>query len=122
MSNRPLSPHLQIYKPQMTSITSITHRATGVGLAIGAAMGAWWLIAAMAGPDAYATFYAFAKSVVGQIMLLGWLWAFCYHLLNGFRHLLWDTGRGITIPFANKSGWVIIIGSMLLTAFFWGIA
>jgi succinate dehydrogenase / fumarate reductase cytochrome b subunit len=121
-AERPLSPHLQVYRPQMTSMTSITHRATGFGLAAGAVAATWWLLAAMAGSPAYDSFYLFAKSLPGQFMLFGWLWAFCYHLLNGIRHLVWDTGHGIEIPFANKSGWAVIIGSVLLTALLWRMA
>ena len=84
--NRPLSPHLQVYKPQLTSMLSILHRITGFGLAVGAVMGTWWLVAIMSGTSAYECFHDFAKSFIGQLMLFCWLYAFVYHFLNGIRH------------------------------------
>ena len=89
---RPLSPHLQVYKPQMTSVMSILHRATGVALVAGTLMVAWWLIAAATGPQAYAYAQDFAASPIGMVMIFGWSVALFYHLSNGIRHLFWDMG------------------------------
>lgn len=118
-ANRPLSPHLQVYRPQMTSVTSILHRMTGFALAVGAGVVTWWLWSVMAGPESYAVFYGFCKSVAGQVMLFGWLLALMYHFLNGVRHLIWDTGRGIDIATANRSGWMVLLGAAALTALVW---
>lgn len=95
--NRPLSPHLQVYKPQITSVLSILHRTTGVGLGIGTLLLAWWLIAAAAGPDAFETAQAFIGSVIGRILLFGFTIALFYHLANGIRHLVWDAGYGFEL-------------------------
>jgi succinate dehydrogenase / fumarate reductase cytochrome b subunit len=121
-STRPLSPHLTIYRPQITSMLSITHRITGAGLAFGVVFVTWWLMSLAWSLDAYMTFYHFAKSFVGRFMLFGFLWAMCYHMLNGVRHLVWDTGRGIDMPNATKSGWGVVGGSVALTIFFWVLA
>ena len=113
---RPLSPHLTIYRPQINSVTSILHRITGVGLVPGAALVIWWLLAASTG-DGY---FEFANSVVvswpGRLVLVGSLWALCYHLCTGVRHLIWDTGAGYAIPDVNLSGWAVVVSSVILTA------
>jgi succinate dehydrogenase / fumarate reductase, cytochrome b subunit len=121
-NNRPLSPHLQIYRWQITMTLSILHRATGAGLAVGSVVLAWWLLATAAGPDSYAVFYNVARSMVGQVLLFGWLFAYVYHFLNGIRHLVWDTGRGLDIPSVYKGGYAVIAGSILLTLFIWWFA
>lgn len=118
-SKRPLSPHLQIYKPQMTSTLSILHRATGVALAIGTIMLVWLLVAAAIGEEAFDTFMAFAGSPLGQLMLFGWSFALFYHMCNGIRHLIWDTGRLFKIENAKRGGFVVLIASFLLTASVW---
>jgi succinate dehydrogenase cytochrome b subunit len=122
--NRPLSPHLQIYKPQMTSMLSITHRLTGVALAFGTLLLAWWLIAAAAGPEAFATVQGFIGSWFGQLVLFGWTLALFYHLCNGIRHLFWDIGRGFELETARASGWAAIGATLVLTlvAWVWGYA
>lgn len=120
-SNRPLSPHLQIYRLPITALTSITHRITGVGLAGGAVLAVWWLVAIAKGPEAYQYFHAAATSLPGQGVLLGFVWASCYHLLNGLRHLVWDLGFGFEISTAAKSSWAVVAGSVLLTLFFWTV-
>ena len=99
---RPLSPHLQVYKPQITSVLSISHRLTGVALAAGTLLLAAWIIAAAMGPAAHARVAGFAGSWLGQLMLFGWSVALFYHLLNGIRHLFWDTGRGLDLATAEK--------------------
>src|SRR5688500_2907199 len=92
--DRPLSPHLQIYRWQITMVMSILHRITGVALAVGTLLLIWWLVAAAAGPDAFATAQDFLGSILGRLLLLGWSWALFYHLCNGIRHLAWDAGWG----------------------------
>lgn len=119
---RPLSPHLQIYKPQITMVTSITHRATGIALGVGTLLLAWWLIAVATGPEAYATVTAFMTSWFGQIILFGFTWALFYHLCNGIRHLFWDMGQGFELPTMRKSGMTAIIASVFLTLLTWIIA
>jgi succinate dehydrogenase / fumarate reductase cytochrome b subunit len=113
--NRPLSPHLQIYRPQLTAITSILTRITGNALILGTLMIVWWLLAAAAGPGAYATANAVMISWFGDLVLLGSTWALWYHALAGLRHLYWDTGRGLEIETAEKLGWGVIAGSVILT-------
>jgi len=122
--NRPLSPHLQIYKPQLTSVLSILHRATGIALAIGTLLLAWWLIAAAAGPAAYAGVQGFLGHWIGRVLLFGWSFALFYHLCNGLRHLVWDAGYGLDLQTAYRSGWaaVIVAAALTLVAWIWGYA
>lgn len=118
-TERPLSPHLQVYRPQLTSMLSILHRITGVGLALGAGMLTWWLFAAVIGGTCWEMFESFRASIIGQVMLFGWLFSYVYHFFNGIRHLKWDTGHGLTIQSVYRSGWVVIIGSVIVTLFIW---
>lgn len=122
--DRPLSPHLQIYKPQLTSVLSITHRATGIALAVGTLLLVWWLAAAAAGPEAYEAAQGFIGSVLGRLLLFGWTYALFYHLCNGIRHLFWDAGRGFELVNAYRSGWAVVLVSIALTvvAWVWGYA
>ena len=113
--NRPLSPHLQIYRPQLNSITSILTRVTGNALIVGALLITWWLVAAAAGPDAFATADAVLTSWFGDLVMLLSLWALWYHLLAGLRHLYWDTGRGFDLDQVAILGWGVIAGSVVLT-------
>jgi succinate dehydrogenase / fumarate reductase cytochrome b subunit len=115
ITNRPLSPHLQIYKPQLTSVLSIAHRGTGVLLVFGTLFLVYWLIALAAGPEAYASAQALFGSVVGQILLFLWVFALFYHLCNGIRHLFWDMGLGFELKTAYTSGVAVIVASLLLT-------
>lgn len=117
--NRPLSPHLQVYKPQLTSMLSILHRITGVVLAIGALLLVWWLIAAAAGPDAYDSAQGFIGSILGRLLLFGWTFALFYHLANGIRHLAWDAGWGFELNVAYATGWLVVIVSIVLTFVSW---
>lgn len=121
--NRPLSP-FWIYKPQLTSILSILHRMTGLALSVGTLMLAWWLIAAAAGPDAFAAVQSFNASWLGRLLLLGWSFALFYHLCNGIRHLFWDVGRGFEMSSVRASGWTVVVASAGLTglAWVWGYA
>jgi len=122
--NRPLSPHLQVYKPQITSVLSISHRATGIALSAGTLLLVWWLVAAAAGPAAFATAQGFIGSWIGQLLLLGWSWSLFFHLCAGIRHLFWDVGYGFDLPTVNTSGWTVVIASVVLTviAWVWGYA
>jgi succinate dehydrogenase / fumarate reductase, cytochrome b subunit len=112
---RPLSPHLTIYRWPVTMATSITHRVTGIGLALGTALLAWWLVAIASGPETYQTFSAIASSWLGQLVLLGFTWALAYHLLNGIRHLAWDLGYGYAPATANRNSWIVYVLSVLIT-------
>ena len=117
--NRPLSPHLQVYKPQITSVLSILHRTTGVSLGVGTLLLAWWLIAAAAGAEAFETAQAFIGSVIGRILLFGFTIALFYHLSNGIRHLVWDAGYGFELSTVAKSGWAVLIATVVLTLLAW---
>lgn len=117
--NRPLSPHLLIYKPQMTSVLSILHRMTGVALTIGLFMVVWLLIAAASGPEYYNQFMTLMSSPVGLVLLFGWSFALFYHMCNGIRHLIWDTGRLFKIEHAKMAGGIVILTALLLTAAVW---
>ena len=116
---RPLSPHLQIYRWQLTSVLSILHRMTGIALSIGTLLLAWWLIAAATGPAAFDTAQGFIGSWFGRLLLLGWTWSLFYHLLNGIRHLVWDTVHGLALPSVYRSGWTVVVLSVLLTLAAW---
>jgi succinate dehydrogenase / fumarate reductase cytochrome b subunit len=111
-----LSPHLQIYRWPITMVASIAHRATGIALAAGTLLLSWWLIAAAAGPDAYAVFARVAASPVGEIILFGFLWSLAFHLLNGIRHLVWDIGYGFAVPTAKLTATLVFAASLLLAA------
>jgi succinate dehydrogenase / fumarate reductase cytochrome b subunit len=112
---RPLSPFVTIYRWPVTMATSIAHRVTGVGLALGTMVLAWWLIAIASGPEAYQSFNTVAASWIGQIGLFGFAWSLAYHFLNGIRHLAWDTGYGFDIKTADATGWLVIVLSVVLT-------
>jgi succinate dehydrogenase / fumarate reductase, cytochrome b subunit len=113
--DRPLSPHLQIYRPQLTAITSILTRITGNALIVGVMLAVWWLLAAATSEAYFAVANAVATSWFGDLVFLGSAWAVWYHLLAGLRHLIWDQGVGLDIPTAEKLGWVCIGGSVVLT-------
>ena len=117
--HRPLSPHLQIYKWQLTSVLSILHRMTGIALSFGALYLATWVIYAAASPRAYAMFQDFNTSIVGRIVLAGWLFSAFYHLCNGIRHLFWDAGYGFELKDAYRSGWIVVGVSLAATVASW---
>ena len=121
-SNRPLSPHLQVYRPQLTSVLSITHRATGVALALGLLLLAYWLLALAGGPESYAGARDLLGSWLGKIILFGFSFALFYHLCNGVRHLFWDAGLGLELKSAYASGWAVVAVSAALTALSWLVA
>ena len=112
---RPLSPHLQIYRVQITSVTSILTRITGNALIVGVALAVWWLLAAATSPAYFATANAVATSWFGDLVLTGSAWAVWYHYLAGLRHLYYDAGKGLDVPTAEKLGWACVIGSVVLT-------
>ena len=113
--NRPLSPHLQVYRPQITSVLSITHRITGTFLALGIVALTYWLAALAGGEASYAVAVERLASWPARLLLFLWLLAFCYHLLNGVRHLVWDSGRGFEVEQVERSGWLVVIGALVLT-------
>lgn len=113
--NRPLSPHLTIYRPQMSSITSIFVRLTGIGLTLGFLLVIWWLLAAATGPGYFAFVDGLMTSWLGILILVLSLWALWYHFLGGVRHLIWDMGYGFEIKTADMMGYVMIGGSLVLT-------
>jgi succinate dehydrogenase / fumarate reductase, cytochrome b subunit len=112
---RPLSPHLQIYRPQLTSFTSILTRITGNGLIVGVILAVWWLLAAATSEAYFAVANAVVTSWFGDLVFTASLWAVWYHYLAGLRHLYFDAGKGLDIPTAEKLGWACIIGSVVLT-------
>lgn len=113
--NRPLSPHLTIYRPQMTSISSILVRITGSGLILGALLVVWWFLAAATSPEYFATANGVITSWFGDLIMTLSVWALWYHALGGLRHLYWDTGRGLDVDFSEKLGLVMIVLSVVLT-------
>jgi len=118
---RPLSPHLQVYRWQLTSVLSILHRATGVALSVGTILLVWWLVAAAEGPDAYAQVQRFLGSWFGRVLLFGWSVALYYHLCNGIRHLCWDTGRGLELKSVYAGGWAVLAATAALTVLSWAV-
>ena len=115
--NRPLSPHLTIYRPQLTSMTSILTRITGNALIVGALLVVWWFIAAATGEAAFDRANAVITSWFGDLVMLGSVFAIWYHTLGGVRHLIWDMGRGLDVEKSETMGIIMIIGSVLLTIF-----
>ena len=116
---RPLSPHLQVYRPQITSVLSISHRLTGIVLSLGIVALVAWLAAAAAGPQSFALARDIAGSWPGLFILFFWSLCLVYHLLNGIRHMVWDTGRGLALTSVRVSGWAVVAGTVILTALAW---
>jgi succinate dehydrogenase / fumarate reductase, cytochrome b subunit len=116
---RPLSPNVQIYRPQLTSMLSIANRATGAGLSLGSFGLVAWLVAAALGPQAFAAVQGALASWPGQVILCGFIFAFFFHLCGGIRHLVWDTVHGFELTSIYASGWTVIAASILLTAAAW---
>ncbi|SJZ57027.1 succinate dehydrogenase, cytochrome b556 subunit [Novilysobacter spongiicola] len=119
---RPLSPHLQVYRWQVQMVTSILHRATGVILVVGSLLVAWALVALAGGPDSWSTFSGFARSWFGFLVMFGWTWALAFHLINGVRHLAQDAGYAFDIKGTIRNSWISVFGSLLLTAVIWVVA
>jgi succinate dehydrogenase / fumarate reductase cytochrome b subunit len=116
---RPMSPHLQVYKPQITTVLSIMHRATGVAASVGLLLLTWWLVAAATSDSAYAAVSWFMRSFVGVIMLFGWIASLWYHFCNGIRHLAWDWGYGYELPTVHLSGRAVVVATAILTLVTW---
>ena len=114
-AHSPLSPHLQIYKPQLTSLLSITHRGTGVLLALGLLLLPYWLLSIAAGPKVYDALLIHFSAWYGKLLLLGLLFSLYYHLCNGIRHLGWDLGRGLDLATTYVTGYIVVFLSVLLT-------
>jgi len=118
---RPMSPFMfpAWYRFQIGSALSILHRLTGIALAIGSILLAWWLVVVAAGGDIFAATHAFLASPIGVLLLLAWSVAFFYHLCNGVRHLAWDAGRGFELRSANRSGYAVLAATVVLTILAW---
>ena len=116
---RPLSPHLQIYRPQLTSVLSFSHRLSGIVVGMCAVVLVALLIAAASGPRSYDALQAFMRSWPGQILLFAGTFAFFLHLCGGIRHLFWDTGRGFELRTIYASGWTVVVASVMLTVIAW---
>jgi succinate dehydrogenase / fumarate reductase, cytochrome b subunit len=115
--NRPLSPYWQYVNAQTlhTMGFSILHRITGVALSVGSVLLVYWLVAAASGPSVYAQAQTFFSSTFVRVLSIGWLFSFCYHFLNGIRHLVWDTGRGFDLSVSRNSGYAVFVVALLLT-------
>ncbi|MGB7206626.1 MAG: succinate dehydrogenase, cytochrome b556 subunit [Anderseniella sp.] len=122
MKERPLSPHLSVYKPMLTMMMSIVHRITGAGLYFGMALFVWWLFAASYSGDYFGQVQWLVRSLGGKVVLFGFTWALVHHALGGLRHLVWDTGRGFDLKFIEILARATIIGSILLTILIWVVA
>jgi succinate dehydrogenase / fumarate reductase cytochrome b subunit len=118
-TSRPLSPHLQVYRWQLTAVLSILHRATGIALSVGVLYLATWVVFAAGSEATYAKFQAFNGSIVGRFILGGWLFCLFYHLFNGIRHLFWDVGYGFELKDTYRSGWTVVAASLIATAASW---
>jgi len=119
---RPLSPHLQIYRLPLVAIMSITHRITGIGLALGTILLAAWLGGGAYSPEAYAGMSGFLGSWFGYLLLIGWSIALYFHLCNGIRHLFWDIGRGFELAQAHRANGIVLAATVILTVVTWAVA
>jgi succinate dehydrogenase / fumarate reductase, cytochrome b subunit len=119
MLERPLSPHLQIYRPAINMVMSIVHRITGVALYAGTLLLAWWLVAAASGPGYFDFVRGILGSWPGRLVLIGYTWALLHHLLGGVRHLIWDSGRGFELQTVRLLSWGTLVLSLLLTLAVW---
>ena len=120
-AERPLSPHLQIYRWPVTMTVSILHRITGGALYFGTLLVLWWLLAAAVSDSAFDMARSVFGHWFGELVLFGYSWALIHHMLGGIRHLLWDTGRGLDLRTANTLAWLNIIGAIVLTALLWAV-
>lgn len=117
--SRPLSPHLQIYRWPLSMMLSIGHRATGIALSVGAVLLTWWLVAAASSEGAFAAVQWFLGSWLGIICLLGWSASLVFHLFSGLRHLAWDAGYGFESPLYNRTGWTVVIATVVVGLLVW---
>lgn len=118
---RPLSPHLGIWRWTLAMALSILHRLTGLGLAAGLVLLVWWLMALAKGAEAFAEAQAFMGSVIGRIVLFAFTLALFFHLLNGIRHLAWDLGLGFSLPAARATGVIVVVLALALTLLAWAV-
>ncbi len=116
---RPLSPHMQVYTPQLTSILSIMNRVTGLAISAGTILLVWWLVAAASGPSAFGHVQGFIGSPIGLFMLFGWTASLFYHFFGGIRHLVWDAGYGYELSQTHASGWAVVIATLVVTILTW---
>ena len=116
---RPLSPHLQVYRWQMTSVLSILHRGTGLFLVLGSVMIAFWVVALALSHNMFASYQAWLGSLLGKVLLAGWSFSLFFHWANGIRHLLWDAGWGYEIERVYITGWIVVLLSVVLTGLLW---
>ncbi len=119
MNRRPLSPHLQIYRPQLTSVLSILHRGTGIVIAVGSLLTAAWLLAVATGAEAFNVASCLVNSIPGKVLVLAWSACTAYHLCNGIRHLAWDAGFGFELHQVYLTGRLVLVGTILITAGAW---
>lgn len=119
---RPLSPHIGIYSRSINMMMSIIHRMTGAALYFGTLLLAYWLVSAASGPEAFDYASSLFGSLIGRLILLGYTWALLHHMFGGIRHLIWDTGRGLSISSANFLCWLSVIASLVLTVLIWIVA
>jgi succinate dehydrogenase / fumarate reductase cytochrome b subunit len=117
--HRPLSPHLQVYRWPISMALSISHRVTGIGLAVGTLLLTWWLLAAAISNDAFARVQWFLATPIGMLLLFGWTLALCFHFFAGLRHLAWDVGFGFEQPWYNRSAWAVVISAVVATLLIW---
>ena len=118
-ANRPLSPHLQVYRLPLVAILSISHRITGVALSVGTLLLTWWVVSAAFGGPAYEAATGFIGSPIGYLLMFGWSVALFYHFCNGIRHLLWDIGKNFELSQTATANWVVIGGTIILTGITW---
>lgn len=116
MRERPLSPHLQVYRWPLSMALSILHRGSGLFLSLGAVFLVWWLHSVSRGGAAHEAFLACVNSWFGRLLLIGWTLAIMFHLLNGIRHLVWDAGWGFEKPQTEATGWAVVFGTLILSA------
>lgn len=119
---RPLSPHLQVYRPQLTSVLSIMNRLTGIATSVGTLMMVWWLAASAGSPSAFGHMQGFMGSWFGMLLLFGWTGALVYHFVASLRHLAWDAGFGFELPQVYASGWASVAATVVFTVLIWVIA
>lgn len=120
-TERPLSPHLQIYRPMLTMTMSIVHRLTGAALYFGTLIVIWWLVALATGPVYFEYVQELLGSVIGRLVLFGYTWALVHHAMGGIRHLIWDTGRGFDLDLVEWMARLNLAGSIVVTLVIWGI-
>ena len=118
---RPMSPHLQVYRPQLTSVLSIGNRLTSIAISAGTLLLVWWLVAAASGPEAFATVQHVIANPIGLLVLFGWTVSLVYHFYAGIRHLVWDSGHGFSLPATHRSGWITVGLTVATTLLIWAI-